>query len=117
MSIQTTPPVPEPAQAETYRPLSLLALGGLALSLAAAAAVLIGGLVPGATASLGVFCASLVLTPLVVAAVAAVRGVRGTGLALAALYGFAGWAVVLGLGGLLLLSRKEPWVLPGWFWA
>jgi hypothetical protein len=119
MSIQTTPtpPVPEPGQAETYRPLSLLALGGLALALTAAAAVLIGGLVPVATANLGLFCASLVLTPLIVTAVAAVRGVRGTGLGLAALGGFAGWAVVLGLGGLLLLSRREPWVLPSWFWA
>lgn len=113
MSIQSPPS----GQADTYRPLSWQALGGFALSVMAAAAVLVGGLLPVASANFGLFGASLVLTPLVFAGVAAVRGTRGTGLLLAAAVGLAAWASVLGVGGLLVLSRREPWVLPTWFWA
>lgn len=120
-SIRTAPrPAPAPRVADQphddYRPLSLLALGGFVLSIFCAFWVLLGGLVPVAVGQPGVFFALLLLTPALFVGVSALRGQRGLSLLLAAARGLAVWAVVLGLGG-LLISARNPWPLGLTFWG
>ncbi|MFQ3651847.1 MAG: hypothetical protein SNJ75_16105, partial [Gemmataceae bacterium] len=118
-SISTIPtPAPRsPDQPQDdYRPLSLLALSGFVLSLLCALWVLLGGLIPVAVGQPALFFASLLLTPGLFVAISAVRGQRGVAFGWAALRGLALWAVVVGLGG-LLIGARNPWPLGIVFWG
>lgn len=114
----TVPSPPDAAPGDPYRPLSLLALVGLALAILAAGMVLLGGLAPAAVTWTGFFYASLALLPLGVVAVGAARGrTEPLWLLRYVALGLGAWAVLVGLGGLVVLTGGSPWLLPAWFWA
>jgi hypothetical protein len=71
---------------------------------------------PVAVGQPGLFFSSLLLTPGLFAGVAALRGQRGLDLGMAAVRGLAIWAVVVGLGG-LLIGARNPWPLGPVFWG
>jgi hypothetical protein len=110
--------MPPPEAAEPYRPLSLLAILGLALAVLYAVCVLIGGLVPFVR-WMGVvpLVLLLVLAP-VVAGLATIllRERRPARIAVISGAGLAGMMVLLGVGGLLAFSGSHPWRMAGVTW-
>jgi hypothetical protein len=121
----TSPPVPEAGWSaapelsalgaqEPYRPVSLLALAGLALAVLYAVAVTIGGLAAFAGRYPRAFKFLLVLAPLAAVLAALLARVRGLQLLKVAGLGLAGVLAVLGMGSLVAFSGSNPYLLPGW---
>jgi hypothetical protein len=111
----TLTPAAPPPPAETYQPLSGLALTAFLLALLYAVAVTLGGLVAFAGHHPWWLLILAVLAPPAGLVAAAVAGVRGAG----RLLGWAGLSLLglltlLGVGGLVAYSSSNPWLLPGW---
>ncbi len=102
---------------EPYRPLSILAVVGLALAVLYSLCVLVGGIVPFVRAHYVWFMAGLFAAGTGGAVAAILRGESRPGrIALFVLSGLGGLLVVVGLGGLLAYSGSDPWLMSPWFW-
>jgi hypothetical protein len=107
------PPVPDEYQ--PYRPLSLLALGGLGLSVLSAVLVCVGGWISVYFHWPKTFLFLIVLAPGAAALVCLLLGVtQPLRILKTAGFALAGVLAVLGLGGLLAYSGSNPWLLPVW---
>ncbi len=100
---------------QTYRPLSLLALGGFGLAVLTAVVVCLGGWIGVANHYPKTFFGLLLSAPAVAVLVCLLMGMHQPAkiLRVAGLT-FAGMLALLGLGGLLLYSNSNPWLLPLW---
>ncbi len=108
-------PPPVGDEPETYRPLSLLALGGFGLAVCTAVAICFGGWIALLFNYRTTFILCVLLAPVGGALAALLRGsfeprviARVAGLALAAVLALAG------LGGLLAFTSSNPWLWPSW---
>jgi hypothetical protein len=103
--------------APTYRPLSLLAVLGLVLSVFFSLTVLVGGLIPFMRAYTTSFVVLILLAPIVAALAAVLARQRNPNrIAAIAGLGLVGVVVLMGLGGLVGFSGHAPWILEGWAW-
>jgi hypothetical protein len=100
---------------DTYRPLSFFALGGFGLAALSAVLICLGGWMAIFFRHWIVFSVLVLLTPAVAAVICLMVGVtKPAKIASIAGFALAALMAVLGLGGLLLYSNTDPWLLPTW---
>jgi hypothetical protein len=104
------------AESEAYRPLSMLAIAGLALGIVYGVLVSLGGITAFASRTPVLFRAGIVLVPLLGALGAwMARGRRPLLIVAAAVLALVGFlAVPIGIGGLMAFANQAPWLLPTW---
>jgi hypothetical protein len=111
-------PVLPPGTAEPYRPLSILALAGLALAVLYGVCVVVGGVVPFMRFYPRFVLLMLILVPVTAALGMVLSRERRPGrIALITAAALGALLVALGLGGLVAFSGSSPWMLPDLAWA